>query len=126
MSQPEASRYHPTGMAINGRRTKIIATWGPAAATDERLRHLLRAGVDVFRLNFSHANHDEISEVVPRIHALAAQEHRHVALLQNIQGPRIRTGLLPGGQPVELETDSIISIGAEGEGSTDEAHVTVT
>jgi pyruvate kinase len=128
MSHPEPSRYHPRDMAINGRRTKIVATWGPAAATDARIRYLLRAGVDVFRLNFSHANHNEIAEVVPRIHALAAEEHRHVALLQDIQGPRIRTGLLPNGQPVQLETGSVISISAESEGdaSSNASHITVT
>lgn len=126
MSHPESPRYHPRNMAINGRRTKIVATWGPAAATDDRIRYLLRAGVDVFRLNFSHANHDEIAEVVPRIHALAAEEHRHVALLQDIQGPRIRTGLLPNGHPVQLETGSVISISAESGGETTSSASSIT
>jgi pyruvate kinase len=126
MSHPAPSRYHPRDMAINGRRTKIVATWGPAAATDDGIRDLLRAGVDTFRLNFSHANDDELSEVVPRIHALAAEEHRHIALLQDIQGPRIRTGSIPDGQPVWLETGTVISINAAGGGPTDGTHVTVS
>jgi pyruvate kinase len=129
MSHPQLPRYHQIVMAINGRRTKIVATWGPAAATDDRIRHLLRAGVDVFRLNFSHANHDELSEVVPRIHALAAEEHRHVALLQDIQGPRIRTGLLPNGEPVALATGSVVTISPDDGADVTAAsstHITVT
>jgi pyruvate kinase len=129
MSHPTTSRYHPKVMAIDGRRTKIVATWGPSAATDERIRLLLRAGVDVFRLNCSHANHDEIAEVTPRIHAIAAEEHRHVALLQDIQGPRIRTGVLANAKPVLLETGSIVSISAEsadGPTAASSTHITVT
>lgn len=74
------------------RRTKIVATWGPALADEERLRQAVLAGTDVFRLNFSHATSEEVSAVVPRIRALSAELDRPVALLQDIQGPRLRTG----------------------------------
>lgn len=114
VSHPQPSRYHRTVMSINGRRTKIVATWGPAISTDDSIRHLLRAGVDVFRLNFSHALHEEIAEIVPRIRAIAAEENRHVAMLQDIQGPRIRTGLQPDGVPIQLTIGSVVSIVAEG------------
>ena len=112
-------------MASNLRRTKIVATWGPALASDQRLREAIRAGVDVFRLNFSHATHGEVAEVVPRIRRIAAEEGRQIALLQDIQGPRIRTGSLPDGGPITLETGSIITIGPEdGEASPSSIHVT--
>jgi pyruvate kinase len=96
---------------------KIIATWGPAVASDELITRLINAGVDLFRLNFSHANHDEIAEVVPRIRAPAAAAGRPIALLQDIQGPRIRTGLLPDGKSVALATGSIVGITPDVPGS---------
>jgi pyruvate kinase len=105
-------------MANGKRRTKIVATWGPAVASEERLRGLIRAGVNVFRLNFSHGTHADFEEAIPRIRAIAAEEGVHLGLLQDIQGPRIRTGLLPRGAPIELETGSTITITtAEGLGS---------
>ena len=97
------------------RLTKIVATWGPAVASEERLRGLIQAGVDVFRLNFSHGTHEQFEDAIPRIRALAAAEGRHVALLQDIQGPRIRTGLLPDGKTVTLETGSTVTLTTDDE-----------
>ena len=97
-------------MANAQRLTKIVATWGPAVASEERLRELIVAGVDVFRLNFSHGTKEEFGRAVPLIRSLADAAGRQVALLQDIQGPRIRTGLLPEGQPVMLETGSAVTI----------------
>ena len=84
------------------RRTKIIATVGPATDSEARLRELIAAGVDVFRLNFSHGTHDAHAEVVARIRALAAEAGRSVALLQDLSGPKIRTGLLRDHAPLAL------------------------
>ena len=112
-------------MAIADRLTKIVATWGPAVASEERLRLLIQAGVDVFRLNFSHGTQDDFAAAIPLIRAIADQEERHVALLQDIQGPRIRTGLLPDGQPVALATGSTVKIGTDGELGTS-ARISVT
>jgi pyruvate kinase len=112
-------------MAAKGRRTKIVATWGPALATDDRLRLAVQAGVDVFRLNFSHASHAEVAVVVPRIRAIAEEEGRVVALLQDIQGPRIRTGGLPDGKPMELATGSVVTIGAA-ESASSAGHIQIT
>ncbi|MEE8518129.1 MAG: pyruvate kinase [Dehalococcoidia bacterium] len=97
-------------MGQNQRRTKIVATWGPAVASEERLRGLMAAGVDVFRLNFSHASHTEIQRAVPLVRELAAEMGHEVSLMQDIQGPRLRTGLLPRGEPVRLVAGSTISV----------------
>src|SRR6185503_4599871 len=76
------------------RRTKIICTLGPATEKPETLRELMRAGADVFRLNMSHARHDWVRRIVPRIRQIAAEIPRPVAILLDTQGPAIRTGEL--------------------------------
>ena len=107
-------------MAEPQRLTKIVATWGPAVASEEMLRGLIAAGVDLFRLNFSHATHEEVADAVPRIRALAEAEGRPVGLLQDIQGPRLRTGPLAGGKPAELATGSTVTITPRAEPSSSE------
>ncbi len=74
------------------RRTKIICTLGPASNEAEIIRALIRHGADVFRLNMSHAQHEEVRVLVPRIRALAEELGRPVAILMDTQGPAIRTG----------------------------------
>src|SRR6184192_3564927 len=74
------------------RKTKIICTLGPATEKPETLRQLVREGADVFRLNMSHAQHDWVREIVPRIRAIAQELGRSVAILMDTQGPAIRTG----------------------------------
>ena len=78
------------------RRTKIIATLGPASASDAVIRELIDAGVDVFRLNFSHGTHEGHAASIERVRRAARQSRRIVALLQDLSGPKIRTGLLRG------------------------------
>jgi pyruvate kinase len=92
------------------RRTKIIATVGPATSTEGPLRDLIAAGVDVFRLNFSHGSHEAHGEVVARIRALAAEAGRSVALLQDLSGPKIRTGLLRDHTPITLAKGDELAI----------------
>src|SRR5689334_3984005 len=77
-------------------RTKIVATVGPASREPETLRALIEAGVDVFRLNFSHGNHDEHAESLRRIRAAAEGCGQTVAVLQDLGGPKIRLGPIPG------------------------------
>ena len=74
------------------RKTKIICTLGPATEQPEVLRQLMQQGVDVFRLNMSHAKHDWVRAIVPQIRAIAADLARPVAILLDTQGPAIRTG----------------------------------
>ena len=71
-------------------RTKNVATIGPASRTPRVLRQLLAAGVNVFRLNFSHGTHDEHSAAVADIRALSRDTDRHVAILQDLCGPKMR------------------------------------
>jgi len=77
-------------------RTKIVATIGPASRTPQVLRQLLEAGVNVFRLNFSHGTHEEHSAVVSDIRALSREMECHVAILQDLCGPKMRLNPFPG------------------------------
>ncbi len=92
------------------RHTKIIATVGPATADDAVLDQLIAAGVDVVRLNFSHGTHDSHATMFARVRAAAARAGRDVAILQDLSGPKIRTGRLEGGRPIELHTGSALTI----------------
>ena len=74
------------------RHTKILATVGPASATPEMLERLMDAGVAGFRLNFSHGSHDDHRDVVSHIRRLSAQKGQNIAILQDLQGPKIRLG----------------------------------
>jgi pyruvate kinase len=74
------------------RRTKIIATLGPATESPEKLKELIQAGVNVFRLNMSHANHDWVRSVSRSIRKVAAELGTNTAILMDTQGPAIRTG----------------------------------
>ncbi|MGZ5538188.1 MAG: pyruvate kinase, partial [Chthoniobacterales bacterium] len=76
------------------RKTKIICTLGPATESSDVLRQMMRQGADVFRLNMSHATHDWVREIVPRVREIAAQVKRPIAMLLDTQGPAIRTGNL--------------------------------
>lgn len=84
------------------RRTKIVATLGPASNTLERIAGLIQAGMNVARLNFSHGTHADHAALIAMVRRAAAEAGSHVAILQDLQGPKIRTGPLAGGQPVEL------------------------
>lgn len=84
------------------RRTKIVCTIGPATNSEERLEQLIHAGMNVARLNFSHGTQEEHAVVIERIRTIAARMHCAIAILQDLQGPKIRTGLLEGKKPVTL------------------------
>ena len=74
------------------RRTKIIATIGPASGDEETLTRLIESGVNTVRLNFSHGTPDEHADVVKRVRRIARETGRAVGVLQDLQGPRLRTG----------------------------------
>jgi pyruvate kinase len=92
------------------RHTKIVATVGPASNDDTSVEALIRAGVDVFRLNFSHGDSATHVESLRRIRTAAAVVGRHVAVLQDLSGPKIRTGTLEGGRPLELSIGDTLDI----------------
>jgi pyruvate kinase len=85
------------------RRTKIIATIGPASATPELLAQLFHAGADLFRLNFSHGTHAEHAARIAMIRALEQEFNRPIGILADVQGPKLRVGQFQGGR-VQLQT----------------------
>lgn len=98
------------------RRAKIVATIGPASSGPDALRALLEAGVDVTRLNFSHGSHEDHRQVFADIRRIADELGRPVAILQDLQGPKIRIGRLDGGS-VHLEPGKLVALTTD-EGST--------
>ena len=93
-----------------GRRAKIICTIGPASNSESAMRELLRLGMDVARLNFSHGTHSEHAQNIKRLRRAAKMEGRTLCILQDLQGPKIRTGRLKGHVPVMLDTGSSVTI----------------
>lgn len=92
------------------RHTRIVATIGPATSTPEMLDALLRAGVDIFRLNFSHGTQATHRATIDAIRAAEARGPRVVAILQDLAGPKIRTGRLAGGLAVPLARGGQLTI----------------
>jgi len=92
------------------RRTKIIATVGPASDSDQLLDGLIAAGVDIFRLNFSHGTHESQSATFGRVRAAAVRAKRDVAILQDLGGPKIRTGATRDGRPIVVKTGDRLRI----------------
>ena len=88
-----------------GRKTKIVATLGPASDTREQINALFIAGVDVFRINMSHTGHDVLAKRVRTVRDVEKAAGRPVAILVDLQGPKLRLGKLPGGE-MHLENDS--------------------
>ena len=77
-------------------KTKIIATLGPACSSKTMMSKLISSGVDVFRVNFSHADHKEVERIVADIRALSTKHNKHISILGDLQGPKIRLGnILP-------------------------------
>jgi pyruvate kinase len=94
------------------RRTKIIATLGPASATPDALANLIAAGVDVFRLNFSHGDHASHAATYRMVREAAAKSGRQIAIMQDLSGPKIRTGPTEGGAALTLTEGDELRIGA--------------
>jgi len=93
------------------RRTKIVATIGPSSETPERLRALVAAGMNAARLNFSHGTHEEHAEVVRRIREVEADSSHPVALIADLQGPKLRIGDLT--EPIMLTRGDRIVVAPE-------------
>ena len=101
--------------ATDFRRNKIVATIGPASSSRQMLLALMQAGADVFRLNFSHGQHAELAETVVAIRELSRNRRRAVAILGDLQGPKIRTGCMEGGalqlkpgQSIQITTEEVL------------------
>ncbi len=94
------------------RRTRIVATLGPSTDDPTALRQLIDAGVEVVRINFSHGDLNEKSRQIERVRAIETEIGRHVAILQDLQGPKIRIGDLE--QPLTLTVGQQLAIVPEG------------
>jgi pyruvate kinase len=99
-------------MPVSPRRTKIVATIGPASAGEDVLTSLIEAGMDGARLNFSHGTHDDHGESARRVRAAQRQIGRPIALIADLQGPKVRIGELE--QPVAVRPgDEVVVAGEE-------------
>jgi pyruvate kinase len=105
------------------RRTKIIATLGPATDSEEMIARLIDSGVNIFRLNMSHATHDWVRRVTRDIRMLAEARHQFIGIMMDTQGPAIRTGDLK--VPLELEPGQKFTLTVRGEQSEEEHSVDV-
>ncbi|MGB8259071.1 MAG: pyruvate kinase [Terracidiphilus sp.] len=92
------------------RRAKIVSTLGPASNTEPVFRNLVRAGVDVVRLNFSHGAHEEKLALIQMIRKVSREENKHLCILADLQGPKIRTSKLKDHQPVLLKAGGRLTI----------------
>ena len=102
------------------RKTKIIATLGPSVDSAGAIRDVIEAGLNVARLNFSHGSQEEHARRFELVRKVADDVGKPVAIMQDIQGPKIRVGTFPGGSTV-LETGSeVMLVAGEGEGTEDE------
>ena len=90
------------------KKTKIIATLGPASSSKEMIKKLIKSGVDVLRVNFSHATHDEVERIVDNVNDLRKELGSNVTLLGDLQGPKIRIGELEN--DIELKKNQSLSI----------------
>jgi len=94
------------------RKAKIVCTIGPASSSEAVLGDLMRLGMDVARLNFSHGTHDEHARMIERLRKVAEKQGRPICILQDLQGPKIRTRRLKDHKPVALKTGSHVTITA--------------
>lgn len=98
---------------MGARRTKIVCTIGPATATEAGVAGLVDAGMNVARINFSHGGHETHRQAVALVRRVAAERGANIAVMMDLQGPKIRTGPMRGGQLVDLEAGAAITITTE-------------
>ena len=101
-------------MNTNSRKTKILATLGPKTSTVEEIKNLMEAGVNAVRLNMSHGSYDFYSTLFENIHTARTELNSSLAILADIQGPKIRIGELSepqieifAGNEIEITTDEV-------------------
>ncbi len=99
-----------TSGAPSARKAKIVCTIGPASGSEAVLRDLMRLGMDVARLNFSHGTHEEHARMIDRLRRVAEKEGRTICILQDLQGPKIRTGRLKYRTPIAIKTGAHLII----------------
>ena len=107
----EIARNTAAGLTrLRGRRAKIVATLGPSCSTLPVFRQLVQAGLDVARLNFSHGSHEQKAELIRMVRQVALEEQKPICILADLQGPKIRTGVLRNHAPVLLQAGKLLTI----------------
>src|SRR5215470_12740273 len=96
--------------STSSRRAKIICTLGPSCNTEVGIRGLVQSGMDVARLNFSHGSHEEHAQSIQILRQVAAEAGKSICILQDLQGPKIRTGALKGHLPVMLKAGESVTV----------------
>ena len=84
-----------------GKKTKIVATLGPASSSKEVIEKMMHAGVNVFRINFSHADHEDVAKRINIIRSLSEKHQTYTSILADLQGPKLRVGVIEEGAIVE-------------------------
>lgn len=92
---------------LNPKKTKIVATLGPACSTEEVIHKMIKAGVNVFRINFSHADYDDVKSKIDIIRGLNEKYGYHTAILADLQGPKLRVGIMK--EDVVVHKDDVIT-----------------
>ncbi|MCB5177277.1 MULTISPECIES: pyruvate kinase [Microvirga] len=105
------------------RRTKILATLGPASENPEMIAKLFQAGADVFRLNMSHLSRERLKERVDMIRAVEAKFKRPIAILADLQGPKLRVGMFEGDSAMLVKGQSFTLDADQASGGTDRVHL---
>ncbi|MFA6220579.1 MAG: pyruvate kinase [Erythrobacter sp.] len=100
MQKLDPRRVDPKRVDPRGRKVKILATVGPASRSPEMLARLFKAGVDAFRVNMSHGEHADHEQTIHAIRAMEKEFHRPIAILADLQGPKLRVGKFRDGQAV--------------------------
>src|SRR6185295_15091977 len=90
------------------RRTKIVATLGPASSDKTAIANLFRAGADVFRINMSHTSHARMRELVAAIRAIESEHNRPIGILVDLQGPKLRVGTFDVGPAMLVKGDTFV------------------
>jgi len=110
-------------MTKNRKRTKIVATLGPACSTKETIEKMMESGVNVFRVNFSHAEYADVAEKVKIIREINQNRNFHVAILADLQGPKLRVGKMA--EKVKLKVGDTFNFTTEKcEGNSEKAYMT--
>lgn len=105
------------------RRTKIVCTIGPASESPEMLEKLIKAGMNVARLNFSHGNHEEHGSRIKNIREISAKMNRYIGIMADTKGPEIRTGIFENGQAAFKKGQEVLVYKAEINGTSEKFHI---
>ncbi|MDM9631228.1 pyruvate kinase [Robiginitalea aurantiaca] len=107
----------------NKKKTKIVATLGPATSKREVLKGMMEAGVDVFRINFSHADYEDVKKRVKMIRELSEELQVYTAILADLQGPKLRVGVMSGEVIVAPGDEIVFRTGKPFEGTAEEVYM---